>query len=463
LADAHATVAELIEFPDSEDDEEKSKLDKKSFRNGRILYPCSSLGRCEFNNIKIKIGDVVILNVECSLSGDEKTDFLWVNNIIWDSSRSVTTLRGNRMVFFDSLGGLSRHKGELCMLLHVGEDDERHFNIQGQVEVPLNAVTGKSTVRMAARKSRSPSDATHGDQQGRNTPLCSSILILVSKTSKKRDHAIKAGKKEYLEAKKNWTKLKKGSVEANESTHERGQILYIARRCPGFVYRSLESFELETHVLVQRLTDLERRCGGMAEDVRCTDREAIDLTREQPTYFCADYCAGLGGSAEGSRKAGFIVASLIDSAAECCESLEAKFPGAVVRQVRLEKFVDRLARGKNLLPSEDIVYLHVSFPCNFYSWPKTRSCNDQTIDDRNEAIIHLLPDIIKEHTKHGLRILSMEEGEPLTVQTKHHHRLMSLIGQVRDETGWNIAYKIVNFREHGSSQFRTRLVLFASA
>jgi len=164
LTDANTTVAELIEFPDSGDDEEKLKLDKKSFRNGRILYPCSSLGCCEFNNIKIRIGDVVILNVECSLSGDEKTDFLWVNSIIWDSSRSVTTLRGNRMVFFDSLGGLSRHKGELCVLLHVDEDDERHFNIQGQVEVLLTAVTGKSTVRMTARKSRSPSDAAHGDQ-----------------------------------------------------------------------------------------------------------------------------------------------------------------------------------------------------------------------------------------------------------------------------------------------------------
>jgi len=455
-------VAELIEFTDS--DEESGTRRREPFRNGRILYPSSSLGHCETSGIETKIGECVILSPEWSLSGDDRTDFLWVNYIIRNNITSATTLRGYRMVFFESLGGLSMHKDELCMLLHVDENDKRHFNIQGQIEVPLTAVIGKSTVRMATGRS---SMANTGARQSENTELpatlCTRILMHLSKTAKERIRSVKGGKRQYLAAKNAWSQHKSGSVEANEKTYERGQILYIGRGCSGFIYRRFASYELEPHVLIRQLEELERRSVPTVTSVRCTDREIVDITEDRRPYYCADYCAGLGGSAEGSRKAGFVVASLIDSAAECCRSLEAKFPGAIVRQMRLEDYVDRLSRGKNLLPHDGIVYLHVSFPCSYYSQAHTIARTDETEEAEIEAILHLLPHVVKEHYKHGLKVFSMEEAPTLATFERHHHRFISLVGEISDELDWSIAAKVVNFRDYESSGCRERLVLFASA
>lgn len=158
-----------------------------------------------------------------------------------------------------------------------------------------------------------------------------------------------------------------------------------------------------------------------------------------------------------------MVTSLIDSAAECCRSLEAKFPGAIVRQMRLEKYVERLGRGKNLLPHEGIIYLHVSFPCTFYSRAHTVPRQNEEEEAENEAILHLLSHVLKEHSRHGLKMFSMEEAAALVTYDKHYHRLMSLVGVISDEIDWSISAKIVNFRNYESSRYRIRLVLFASA
>jgi len=263
------------------------------------VYPCSSLDRCQIATIEIRIGDVAILSPEWSLSGDDRTDFLWLNYIIKNSTTSGTKLRGYRLIFFESLGPLSRRKDELCMLLHVDDNDKRHFNIQGQVEVPLTAVTGKSTVRMATSIPGTVNTAARPSQDYRSSAIsCRRILILQSKTAKKRDQAVKHGKKRYLKTKSEWSQHKNGSAEAYEKTHERGQVLYIGRGCSGFIYRPLASCELEPHVLVRELEDLERRSIPTGKPLKYTDSEVINTTKDRKPYSYADYCAGLGGSAE---------------------------------------------------------------------------------------------------------------------------------------------------------------------
>lgn len=102
--------------------------------------------------------------------------------------------------------------------------------------------------------------------------------------------------------------------------------------------------------------------------------------------------------------------------------------------------------------------LHLSLPCRFWSPAHTHETNVE-MDELNRATLFTvlaLLNIVRP------RIVMLEQTFGLlTMEQKHAGYFQALIQQI-EQAGYDVSWKIVDFRDFGLAQNRRRLVIYAS-
>ena len=107
---------------------------------------------------------------------------------------------------------------------------------------------------------------------------------------------------------------------------------------------------------------------------------------------------------------------------------------------------------------ERIDIMHFSLPCKFWSPAHTHETNEVR-DEANRATLFVIQQILR---KFQPKIAMFEQTFGLlTMEDKHAGYFQSVIGDV-EAAGYDVAWKIVDFKDYGLAQSRRRIVMYAS-
>lgn len=191
---------------------------------------------------------------------------------------------------------------------------------------------------------------------------------------------------------------------------------------------------------------------NLAAKLEETHIKATTSSSSNPrSYSFGDAFCGCGGVSWGAPRAGLYIKWAFDKDENAAKSYHANFSqqGAQCEHADCSSFLTGLSEFLKV----DV--LHMSPPCQFFSWAKTMAGKN---DDANEAAIYVVPDMLQ---KCKPRIATMEETDGLISISKHiltFHRTLSNIV----EAGYSVRWGVLNFKDYGVPANRKRLIIIAA-
>ncbi|KAF1984263.1 S-adenosyl-L-methionine-dependent methyltransferase [Aulographum hederae CBS 113979] len=418
----------------------------------------SMLESVDYEHTTISVGDWIEVLPEANIPRDDFNKFLLVTGILRVAG-SEDLLWGLRAVRNTTFGALLPHQdNEITIFAETIANYTGHFFEQAQVTLPLDSYLRHRTVTLTDQDY--PSLCSQGLQDADTGELvCRRIVI--------------------------WEYMNAGKM------NQQRKLPSLKRKPHGGCIRGLGASELDLSALLRRfihketpiitLSDrddnaFEREISLLSIDGRSSPLNKTPASRkreldpEPPSrqskrprndvrkYRYADFYCGLGGSAMAAQKAGLEVIFGLDNNTDCCNSMAQNFPRAEICGEKAEEWLQKHRGGGGLkFQLKNVDVLHISAPCQFWSWPKTRPGQN---DVANEASLYAVVALIRAVVP---RLVTMEQTSGLAFKELNHPRFLAFIGDIHEQTGYSLAYKIGPLGEYGVPQTRERIIIFGSS
>lgn len=396
----------------------QSSKGRSTIRNGPVEYPFSTLPKLPLDQwTSVQAGDVVELHPK---DGFDHGDFLLIRDIIENVQTGEKKLRGLRLRRTKYVGGaLDRKLNEVFIKIEEDEDDDRDPFIQGAIEVPQQEVLRKRNLIFSAddfpvdsyREIWSPELAA----SERNTVRESARLVC------------------------RWV-----LVHTFESAAARTRTNPKPKATEGYL-RRIESVECVNGVFIPGGPTPRPRQQTSTHGRNWRSRPQGAVKKAPYTYGTG--CCGAGGDAEGARMAGLRVVYGWDHDHDACKSFKLNHPRASVYKCEAVAFP--IDPDLNLY----VDIMHLSLPCCYFSPAHTIEGKD---DDANIATFLAAKRILTD-----TRPIIHTQENTFGLFSHHPEYFATLLWMITS-SGYNVRWKVVQFKDYGLPASRKRLIIIAS-
>lgn len=332
--------------------------------------------------------------------------YLYVRQILRNSATGEVVLRGLPMFPNKRLEGMLQWGGyaryNVYIEVKVDRDDKRPWYTQAMVELPVNLFT-RQVPTYFARTHYNPNVDTTAESIDFLT--CRRVLMKIYNDASRRMSR----------------KPKSGEVEVVLHT-------------------------LSTAWIEELRSPKPASPPGPANGTHDSIRQA----HGSKNYPYVSLCSGCGGDSSGARAAGANPTLAVDKHEPANITARLNFPGTAIRCDNISNIA---AYGKH-----DCRILHMSLPCQPHSLAHTRAGQN---DDANYLASLVVQEAIK--AMNYPDILTMENVGGLVAKTESIPWFVTIINQIAETApGYNLRWRLFDFREYGIAPRRTRFVLFAS-
>ncbi|KAF3941643.1 hypothetical protein ABW19_dt0201748 [Dactylella cylindrospora] len=192
------------------------------------------------------------------------------------------------------------------------------------------------------------------------------------------------------------------------------------------------------------------RTDGMPNTMGLTAKDTNEQrSKSKRRYTFGDAFCGAGGATCGARMAGFKIRWGVDHKEEAIKAWRSNFGRSLGYHEDVYEFFARNPRSKTYVD-----FLHLSPPCQFFSWARTVAGKD---DEKNEASFFVVPNALN-HCRP--RAVTVEETDGLIGLSRTADYFRTLLGDFT-MMGYSVKYAVLNAAQYGVPSRRKRLVLIA--
>lgn len=369
-----------------------------------------------------------------------QASFIYIRSIIHEPNRGIF-VRGLPMTRTRNLRGrLPRLRNELCLILQVGNDDDRSEEEQALIELQVTKIVTTRTLYFTNADfpdKRYPGGIyqTVDDIEHKGILICRWKCKLTYRHQSA--HAKRPPPEEFSLEHLNRKDASSASYRVSDVQRRN---VWRGGKTRGGSFHPSRSTEMEFTVDVETEADITSQ----------SDSEDAWIPRQPgQQYTFGDMFCGAGGASCGAEMAGFFIKLSCDNSSHACETYRHRFPRSELWEMDIFEFV---MKDADLNQRVDV--MHLSPPCQFWSPAHTVSGAN---DDANIASLFACHQLLN---KLRPRVFTLEQTFGI-LHPRFEHYFNALVHGFT-QWGYSMRWKIVDLLIWGCPSRRKRLIMIGS-